>query len=118
MGLKIEEKTKIFYKAVIEKKGINVIILDLKKRTSFTDYFLICSGNSTRQVQSIADEIIECLKAEGTKGINIEGYQTGKWVLLDCLDVVVHIFHEEVRSFYDIERLWGDAPVAKLALNN
>ena len=118
MGLSIEEKTKICYKAVIEKKGINVIILDLKKRTSFTDYFLICSGNSTRQVQSIADEIIESLKVKGTKGINVEGYQTGKWVLLDCLDIVVHIFHEEARNFYDIERLWGDAPVAKLALNN
>ena len=118
MGLSIEEKTKICYKAVIEKKGNNVIILDLKKRTSFTDYFLICSGNSTRQVQSIADEIIECLKAKGTKGINVEGYQTGKWVLLDCLDIVVHIFHEEARNFYDIERLWGDVPVAKLALNN
>ncbi len=118
MGLSIEEKTKICYKAVIDKKGNDVVILDLKKRTSFTDYFLICSGNSTRQVQSIADEIVECLKATGTKGINVEGYQTGKWVLLDCLDIVVHIFHEEARNYYDIERLWGDAPVVKFALNN
>lgn len=111
MGLPVEEKTKICYEAVIDKKGDDVVILDLKEITSFTDYFIICSGDSTRQVQSIADKVIESLKAKGTRGINIEGYQAGKWVLLDCLDIIVHIFHKEVRTFYDIERLWGDAPV-------
>ena len=111
MGLSLDEKIKICYKAVIDKKGDNVIILDLKKRTSFTDSFLICSANSTRQVQSIADEIIKCLKLTGVKGISVEGYLAGKWVLLDCLDIVVHIFHKEARNFYDIERLWEDAPL-------
>jgi len=111
MGLSLDEKIKICYKAVIDKKGDNVIILDLKGRTSFTDSFLICSANSTRQVQSIADEIIKCLKLTGVKGVSVEGYLAGKWVLLDCLDIVVHIFHKEARNFYDIERLWEDAPL-------
>ncbi len=111
MGLPVEEKTKICYNAVIDKQGNNVVVLDLKEITSFTDYFIICSGNSSKQVQSIADEIVACLKAKGTKGINVEGYQSGKWVLLDCLDVIVHVFHEETRKIFDIERLWGDAPV-------
>lgn len=111
MKFSLEKKIKICRDAVIDKKGNNVIVLDLKKRVSFTDYFLICSGSSTKQVQAIVDEIIERLKNSGTKGISVEGYQTGRWVLVDCIDIVIHIFHEDARKFYDIERLWGDAPL-------
>lgn len=105
-----DDKIRISYEAIIDKKGNNVLVLDLRKRTSFTDYFVICSASSTKQVQSIVDEIIKRLKADGSKGINVEGYQTGKWVLVDCIDIVIHVFHEETRNYYDIERLWGDAP--------
>lgn len=118
MDLSLDEKTKICYEAVVDKKAIDVVILDLKGRTSFTDCFLICSGSSVKQVQSIADEIIERLGEKGIKGVNMEGYQTGRWILVDCFDVVVHIFHEESRSYYDIERLWGDAPDVSIAINN
>ncbi len=118
MAISLAEKTKICYKAVSDKKGNNIVILDLENRSSFTDYFFICSGSSTRQVQSIADEIVKCLEASGTKGINVEGYQTGKWVLVDASDIIVHIFHEEARRYYDLERLWGDVPEVKLAISN
>lgn len=110
-----DEKTRISYKAIVDKKGNDIVILDLKERTSFTDYFLICSGASAKQVQSIADEIMKQLGALGIKGLNIEGYSSGKWVLIDCIDLVIHVFHEETRSIYDLERLWGDA--AYLSLN-
>ena len=106
----LDNKINISYKAIIDKKGNNIVALDLKERTSFTDYFLICSGSSSRQVQSIANEIVERLKTSGTKDIYVEGYQNGKWILIDCMDLIVHIFHEETRSYYNIERLWGDTP--------
>lgn len=118
MNFSLEEKLDICHKAVVDKKGNNIVILDLKEISSFTDYFIICSGTSTKQVQSIADEIIERLRASGEKGLNIEGYQIGRWVLIDCIDFVIHVFHKEARNFYDIERLWGDAHPIKFALDN
>ncbi len=118
MELTLKEKIEICYQAVIDKKGENVVILDLQKITSFTDYFLICSGSSTKHVQSIADEIIRRLGKKEKKGGNIEGYQAGKWILVDCIDVVAHIFHEETRNYYNIERLWGDADKIKIAVND
>lgn len=110
----MEKKVKICWDAVVDKKGDNVIVFDLQKRVSFTDYFLICSGSSVKQVQSIADEIVERLKLTGMKGITVEGYQTGRWVLVDCIDIIIHIFHAEARKFYDLERLWGDAPLVEM----
>lgn len=118
MELTLKEKIERCYQAVIDKKGDNVVILDLKKITSFTDYFLICSGSSTKQVQSIADEIIRRLGKEEKKETRIEGYQVGRWILVDCIDVVIHVFHEETRNFYNIERLWGDAAKVKIAMND
>lgn len=117
MKFSLEEKIKICCDAVIDKKGDNVVVLDLKKRVSFTDYFLICSGGSTKQVQSIVDEIIKCLKDSGTKSISVEGYRTGRWVLVDGIDIIIHIFHKEARKFYDIEHLWGDVPLVSNTLN-
>ena len=85
-------------------------MLDMKKISNITDFFILLTGNSTRQVKAITDYIIEKLKEEGRKVWHMEGYNYALWVLLDCGDVVVHIFTPAVREFYDLERLWGDAP--------
>ncbi|KAB2846740.1 MAG: ribosome silencing factor [Ignavibacterium sp.] len=96
---------------IFNKKGYDVKIIDLQKITSFSDYFLICSADSDTQVKAIADEIDEKLREEGIKYWHKEGMAALSWVLLDYVDVVVHIFKKESREFYNIEKLWGDAPV-------
>jgi len=107
-----DSKTKslLCLKAAIEKKALNPVLLELKGRTSFTDYFLLCSGKSDRQVQAIAQAIEEALKKKGIRPLGQEGMTAGRWVLLDYEDVIVHIFLEPVRTFYDLEGLWIDAP--------
>jgi ribosome-associated protein len=96
---------------IFNKKGYDVKIIDLQKITSFADYFVICSADSDTQVKAIADEIDEGLREEGIKYWHKEGMAALSWVLLDYVDVVVHIFKKESREFYNIEKLWGDAPV-------
>ena len=86
----------------------------MHKISDITDFFVILSGNSTRQVKAITDYIIEKLKQLGQKVRHIEGYRYALWILLDCGDVIVHVFHTPTRSFYDLERLWGDAPQINL----
>ena len=107
-----DSKTKSFFciKAAIEKKATDLVLLEMKKTTSFTDYFVICSGKSDRQVQAIAQGIEETLKKEGIRPLGEEGKAEGKWVLIDYEDVVVHVFLEPIRRFYDLEGLWIDAP--------
>ena len=111
-----DSKTKslLCLKAALEKKAENPILLELKGIVSFTDYFLLCSGKSDRQVQAIAQAIEEELKKKGIRPLGQEGVQEGKWILMDYEDVVVHIFLEAVRTFYDLEGLWIDAPQANL----
>ncbi len=96
--------------AALEKKAIDPVLLELKGINSFTDYFLLCSGKSDRQVQAIAQGIEEALKKKGIRPLGQEGMTEGKWILMDYEDVVVHIFLEPVRKFYDLEGLWIDAP--------
>lgn len=96
--------------AAAEKKAENPVALDLRKVAAFTDGFVICTGAQRRQTQAIADEIIERLRAAGEKASHIEGYDRGEWILLDLSDVIVHVFTPETRSFYGLERLWGDTP--------
>jgi ribosome-associated protein len=93
----------------IDKKASDVIILDVRELTSITDYFVLCSGNLDVHVKAITDAIQEGLEKEKIKVWHLEGYSALKWVLLDYVDVVVHVFHREVRDFYGLERLWGDA---------
>lgn len=100
---------KIAVAAAEEKKAIDITVLKLVAVTAFTDYFLICSGNSTRQVQAIVDEIEERLKKEKIRPLNIEGYQNAEWILMDYGSFVIHVFSENSRRFYDLERLWRDA---------
>jgi ribosome-associated protein len=99
----------------LEKKAEKVKILDLRKLTDVADYFVICSAEVDVQIKSIADNISEGLKKQDVKLWHLEGYSALNWVLLDYVTVVVHIFKEEARSYYDLEKLWGDAPVEQIA---
>jgi len=90
-------------------KALDLVLLEGSEVSSFTDYFLICSGKSSRQVQGIADNLEAALREHGFKPLGVEGQSEGQWVLMDYGDVIVHIFYEPVRSFYDLESLWADA---------
>ena len=90
------------------KKGYDIKILDLKNLSSIADYFVICSGTSTTHIKAISDGLEEKLENLGVKYLHKEGYNSARWILLDYGDVVVHIFHEEDRNFYKLERLWSD----------
>ncbi len=92
--------------AALDKKAQDAVVLDLCEICSFTDYFLICTGTSTRHNQSIADHIEEILKRQGVRPLHIEGHTEGEWILLDYVDFVIHIFSARAREFYDLERLW------------
>jgi len=96
--------------AALGKKARKILVLNVKKMSSLSDYFVICSGNSDRQVQAIASSIEDALKEAGKRPIGIEGERVGKWILMDYGDVVIHIFYDPVREFYDLERLWTDVP--------
>lgn len=97
-------------KAVESKKGEDVAILEMDRASgAFTDYFLVCSGTNPRQIQAIADEVQRELAPHGLRAHSVEGYNQAEWVLLDYVDFVVHVFSEEKRRFYDLERLWKSA---------
>lgn len=96
--------------AVETKKAFDIKALDIKEISSITDYFVICSANNERQVQSVCDEIEYKIKNKGLQVSHIEGYRNGRWVLIDLIDIVIHVFHKEDRDFYNLDRLWVDAP--------
>lgn len=96
--------------AAEDRKAIDLKVLHLGDVSGFTDYFVICSGTNERQVQAIADAVEERLRAERVRPLHVEGYNRAQWVLLDYGDLVVHVFQEQPRSFYALERLWSDAP--------
>ena len=105
-----EERVLLCVNASLKRKAKDLIILNVRELSSFADYFIICSGTSDRQVQAIAESIQENLKENGILPLGVEGERIGKWVLMDYEDIIVHIFYEPIREFYDIERLWSDAP--------
>jgi ribosome-associated protein len=96
---------------IFNKKGYDVKLLDLRKLATFADYFVICSADSDTQVKAVADEIDKELRDEGIKYWHKEGYKALTWVLIDYVDVVVHIFKKDAREYYKLEKLWGDAPL-------
>ena len=96
--------------AALDKKAEDVKVLHLGEVSDFTEYFLICSGTSERQVQAISDAILESLRDEGVRPLHVEGMSGGHWVLLDYGDLVAHVFQPAPREFYALERLWSDAP--------
>ncbi len=99
----------------LDKKAYDIKILDLRKVSVMCDYFVICSADADVQVKAIADHMRDKLKREGQRCWHREGYDGLRWVLLDYVDVVVHVFLKEIREFYDLEALWGDAPSEEIA---
>jgi len=95
--------------AALDKKALDVVVLDLRKASAFTDFFLVCTGTNVRQVHAIADSVREALLKKGSRPALTEGYERGEWVLIDYFDFIVHMFTPSTREFYGLERLWGDA---------
>lgn len=109
MATDSKTKSLLCLQAAIEKKALDPVLLEMRGISSVTDYFLICTGKSDRQVQAIARSIEETLEKKGIRPLGQEGFLHGKWILMDYNDVVVHIFLEPVRKFYDLEGIWSDA---------
>ena len=103
------EQVKIAVQSADEKKAQDIVVLRLSAITEFTDYFIICTGASTRQTQAIADEVAEQLKKIKVRPLHTEGYNNAEWILIDYGAFIVHIFTDQSRRFYDLERLWRDA---------
>lgn len=110
---RVESKSKaiLIAKAALEYKALELVVLELGRHSSFADYFVICSGKSSRQVQGIADNLETRLKGLGLLPLGVEGRNEGHWVLMDYGDVIVHVFYEPVRALYDLESLWSEAVV-------
>ena len=102
---------KVLANAALSKKAYDITILDLRKLTTMTDYFVVCSVDSDTQARAVADEIKNESLEKGETSVRKEGYSEGRWILLDYMDVVVHVFHKEMREFYNLEKLWGDAKI-------
>ena len=96
-------------KAALDKKALDVVVLDLRNTPAFTDFFVLCSGLNQRQVKAIADAVEETLGAARVRPAHIEGYDRAEWVLMDFFTFIVHVFTPQTRQFYSLERLWGDA---------
>ena len=113
-SLSAEAVVRVAARAALEKKAIELVVLDLQGLSSVADYFLVCSARSTPQADTIADAVRGALRAEGVRPRHNEGSAESGWLLLDYADVVVHVFLEETREFYSLERLWGDAPLVSV----
>lgn len=105
---------RLIVEALEDAKGQDITVLDVRQLCDFTDYMLIATGTSTRHVQSLADKVIEKLRAHHIRPVGSEGEAVGDWVLLDFGDVVVHLMRPETRAFYDLEKLWGDGKIKKV----
>ena len=100
-------------KACEEKKAAQIVVLDVRDLTSITDYFIVCSTSNERQARAITDDLRVSMKQKGLRELGVEGVNDAKWILQDFGDIVLHIFHESQREFYDIEGLWADARQVK-----
>tara|TARA_Y100001970_G_C13823200_1_gene645949 strand:+ start:99 stop:443 length:345 start_codon:yes stop_codon:yes gene_type:complete len=111
-------KPKDIANLMLEKKATNIKIFDVRKITSFSDYFIICDSDSEPQTKAILNHVLRTLRENGSKPINIEGESKLDWVLIDYVSFIVHIFSKEKRAFYDMDRLWADAKVTSIKENN
>ena len=107
---RVPEALRLALDAIEDVKGHQLVVLDLRGLTDATDFFVIASGTSDAHVRGIAESVMEKLDRKGHHTHHVEGLTSGRWVLLDFVDFVIHLFHPETRSFYQLERLWGDAP--------
>jgi ribosome-associated protein len=96
-------------RAALDKKALDVVVLDLRHTPAFTDFFVLCSGLNQRQVKAIADAIEAALRGAGVRPAHVEGYDRAEWILMDFFSFIVHVFTPQMRDFYGLERLWGDA---------
>jgi ribosome-associated protein len=115
MALSIEEKTRMCALAADSRKAHDIVVLDVESLSSVADRFMICSGTSDRQIKAIADAIREELAQQGERPLAVEGYEQGTWILIDCADLILHIFDDETRDFYNLEHLWQLAPRLEVA---
>jgi ribosome-associated protein len=113
-GIDSWKKALLLSRFALEKKAYDLLLMEVREMTSIADYFILCSGRSDRQVQSIVQGIEENLGQMGVFPLSIEGASRGQWVLMDFSDVIVHIFYQPVREFYDLEELWAHAPRVEL----
>lgn len=109
------EKAQCIAEAALDRKAEDVVALDVREIASFTDTFVFATGRSDRQVRAIADAIVEALRAGGDRPLGVEGYEDGSWVLIDANDAIIHVFQEEARKHYGLERLWSDAPAIAIS---
>ncbi|MED4122506.1 ribosome silencing factor [Halalkalibacterium halodurans] len=109
-----QELLQLAVNAVDDKKAEQVVALNMKGISLIADFFLICHGNSEKQVQAIAHELKKVAQEQGIEIKRLEGYEQARWVLIDLGDVVVHVFHKDERAYYNLEKLWGDAPTVEL----
>jgi ribosome-associated protein len=108
------EKAVLLCRFALEKKAYDLVLMEVRALTSIADYFIVCSGRSDRQAQSIAQGIEENMRGMGVRPQSVEGSARGQWILIDFSDVIVHVFYQPVREFYDLEGLWIDAPRVEL----
>jgi ribosome-associated protein len=101
--------------AAADKKAEDIVVLDLRGADGFTDYFVICTGQNPRQIKAIADAVEAALRRDHVKPAHVEGYGHAEWVLLDYFDFIVHVFGKETRTFYGLERLWGNATLVDVS---
>jgi ribosome-associated protein len=109
-----ESSVRVAARAALDKNALDVVVLDLQRLSTIADFFLVCSARSTTQADTIADAVRVALRAHGVRPRHSEGSAESGWILLDYGDVVVHVFLEETRDFYALDRLWGDAPVVSV----
>ena len=100
---------------LFDRKALDVTLLDLRGISSATDWFIVATGTSDTHVSALSDSVVDGLKKEGVRPLNVEGEREGRWILADYFDFVLHVFHPQAREFYQLERLWGDAPTHLMA---
>ncbi len=103
--------SKKIYKVLIDNKALDIIKIDLKKKSSIADFMIICSGTSNRHVISLSNYLVETLKKENLNTLNVEGKRNGDWVLVDAGDIIIHLFRNEVREYYGLEKMWAEEEI-------
>lgn len=105
----MKETLAAIHEILDSKKAINIRILDVSKVSTFTNYFIICSGANAKHIQTLSDEVLKKLSELGIRPSHVEGHQHAEWILMDYFDFIIHVFSIEAREFYELERLWADA---------
>lgn len=116
--VRVQAQLQSAVQALLDKKAEKLVVLNLKELNAFAEYFVLASATNEKQAQAMSDAVEMAMKAHGRRPYSHEGYHKGAWILLDYGDVVFHLFHEEARRFYGLERLWGDAPEETQAFTN